>query len=322
MRGARMPGLSAGSAMRKRHVVLLLFIGATAAVWISFAPRYAAPLSAAPERTAQRAETQEARTAALPLREALGKLRGEMFTDRSRVAPPAAPTLAAPPIERVPRPLLPYRYAGKLLYEGTALIVLAKGNTLFFAKQGETLEDRYRVESISGERITFLYLPLGVRDTLTMDAALSMTPASAAATGATAEPASPQRARLRWEGPKTVQAGRPFEVALRVNSPQPVYSSPLQLTYDAQALKPLEVRAGAHFAAGEFTSRISLNGSILIGGSGSSGAAGDAEFFVITFMPTRAGGTAALNVAAGSLRSEAGAAIEYDPPPGFRAPIE
>ena len=66
MRGARMPGLSAGSAMRKRHVVLLLFIGATAAVWISFAPRYAAPLSAAPERTAQRAETQEARTAALP----------------------------------------------------------------------------------------------------------------------------------------------------------------------------------------------------------------------------------------------------------------
>jgi len=92
MRGARMPGLSAGSAMRKRHVVLLLFIGATAAVWISFAPRYAAPLSAAPERTAQRAETQEARTAALPLREALGKLRGEVFADRSPGAPPAAPT--------------------------------------------------------------------------------------------------------------------------------------------------------------------------------------------------------------------------------------
>jgi len=39
-------------------------------------------------------------------------------------------------------------------------------------------------------------------------------------------------------------------------------------------------------------------------------------------MPTRSGGTAAINVAAGSLRSEAGAAIEYDPPPGFRAPIE
>ena len=308
--------------MRKRLVVLLLFIGAAAAVWIPVGSWHATQPTASPERVAQDAEPQEAHMATLPSRETLGEPRGEVFPGRPRGAQPAIATSPVQTAERMPRSVLPYRYAGKLLYEGKQLIVLAKGNALFFAKEGETLEGGYRVESISGERITFLYLPLGVRDTLTMDAALSMTPASAAATDAATLPAGPQRARLRWEGPKTVQAGRPFEVALRVNSSQPVYSSPLQLTYDAQALKPLEVRAGAHFAAGEFTSRISLNGSILIGGSGSSGAAGDAEFFVITFMPTRSGGTAALDVTAGSLRSEAGAPIEYDPPPGFRAPIE
>ena len=101
-----------------------------------------------------------------------------------------------------------------------------------------------------------------------------------------------------------------------------MYSSPLQLTYDPRFLKPVEVRAGAYFAAGEFTQRVSLNGSILVGGSGPGGVAADAEFFVITFMPIGPGGTAALNVATGFLKGEAGAAIDYEPPAPFRASIE
>lgn len=304
--------------MRKRLLVLLLFIGAAAAAWLSVTFRQP-PLAAAPERAAQRPEPEGAHTATLPSREGLGDTRGERFTARSWADSVPAGLAPARPAEHAARPALPYRYAGKLVHDGAPVIVLAKGDAVFFVTEGDTLEDGYRVESVAGERITLLYLLLGQRDTITMD---SMLPRTAASAPPAPEASTPQRARLRWDGPKVVQAGRPFEVALKVTSAQPVYSSPLQLTYDARFLKPVEVRAGAYFAAGEFTHRVSLNGSILVGGSGSGGVAADAEFFIITFMPLRPGGIAALDVAAGFLTGEAGAAIDYEPPAAFRASIE
>jgi hypothetical protein len=305
--------------VHKRLVVLLLFIGAAAAAWLSITFLQQSPLVAAPEGAAQRAEPQGAHTTTLPSREALGDTRGEVFAARSWAGSAAVSVAAPQPAEPAVRPALPYRYAGKLMHAGARVIVLAKGDAVFFAAEGDTLEDGYRVESIADDRITLLYLQLGLRDTIAMD---SMLPKTAANSAAAPEAATPQRARLRWDGPKVVQAGRPFNVALKVTSAQPVYSSPLQLTYDARFLKPVEVRAGAYFAAGEFTQRVSLNGSILVGGSGPGGVAADAEFFVITFMPIGPGGTAALNVATGFLKGEAGAAIEYEPPAPFRASIE
>jgi len=307
--------------MHKWLVALLLSIGAAATVWVSFAFRHPAQPSTSPERAPQIARQQEAPAATRPSREALGELRTDVFAERSGTgAPPAVAAIPAQPAARAPDPVFPYRYAGKLVYEGAPLVVLAKGNALFFASQGDTLEEKYRLESIADDRITFRHLQLGLLETITMDSAL---PGGAPTAAAAPQPTTaPERAQLRWDGPKSVQAGKPFEVALKVSSTQPVYSSPLQLTYDARFLKPVEVRAGAYFAAGEFTSRVSLNGSILVGANATGTLAADAEFFVITFMPTRSGGTAELALSAGFLRGEAGAAIDYDPPVAFRVPIE
>jgi len=102
------------------------------------------------------------RLSALPEREALGKPQGEPFAPRSWVpaAPKAAPKVAAPPAP----PPMPYRSAGRVVREGVAQALLARGDTVFAVREGDTLEGGYRVETIAADHITLVYLPLGTRD--------------------------------------------------------------------------------------------------------------------------------------------------------------
>jgi hypothetical protein len=94
---------------------------------------------------------------------------------------------------------MPYRVAGKVLLEGPPQIVLSKGNSIVTVREGDTLEDGYRVEAIHRDHVTLLYLPLRVREdlpvtwTFTIDEPLAEgapDPASdaPAATGATRDP--------------------------------------------------------------------------------------------------------------------------------------
>jgi hypothetical protein len=61
---------------------------------------------------------------------------------------------------------MPYRVAGKVVREGAAQIVLAKGDRLFTVREGDTLEDGYRVEAIASDRVTLLYVPLDARESI------------------------------------------------------------------------------------------------------------------------------------------------------------
>jgi hypothetical protein len=74
-------------------------------------------------------------------------------------APPAAPS--APP--------LPFTYIGKMQEgeTGPVTIYLAQGEQAYSVKQGDVIDQTYRVESIDAAHIVLTYLPLAVKQTLT-----------------------------------------------------------------------------------------------------------------------------------------------------------
>jgi len=315
---------------RKKRLAWLALAGGAVAVAAIFAPAPApSPESAPASGSAPNASAPAAREslAALPARVTIGKPRGEVFASRfwappapPRAAKAAAPAAAAPPSP----PPMPYRVAGKVVYEGGAHVVLAKGDRVFWASEGETFEDGYRVEAITPDRVTLTYIPLGVEQHIAMVSTLAVdAPRAATAAGAPPVPASRDSvaAQLRFEGPLQVRAGSPFNVALKVTSGQAVRASPLQLSYDAKLLEPVNVRAGGFFAEGSFSYRVSPSGSIFVGASGKGGVPADAEFVVVTFKPIQPGSTAELKLSSLILQGAAGRAIVHDQPAAFRTAI-
>jgi hypothetical protein len=302
----------------------LASVGAAAAAQFIPAP---APATAPLARRAERGEapnSSAAALAALPAREAIGKPQGELFGPRSWAPPKAAERAVAIPEKPAPPPI-PYRIAGQVIGENGMRVVLSKGDRVFEVRQGETLEDGYRVEAITPQSVTFSYVPLGVRQ----EVQVAGTPLdlSTPARSAAAAPKPAQRptgnvdtAQLRFEGPQEVQAGKPFDVALKLTSPQPVRALPMQLSFDAKHLEPLAVRAGELFAGGSFTYRVNANGSIFVGASGSGRAALDSNLLVVTFRPI-ASGPAELKVSSLQLQGAAGRTIAHEPPQAFRAAI-
>lgn len=283
-----------------------------------------------PVATAKREPRGESRPAAehfvaLPSRESIGKPRGEPFGPRSwasaaRVGP-AAPVAAEKPAP----PPMPYRIAGQVMHDGSRQVVLAAEDRVITVREGDRLDDLYRVESIRPDGVTLVYIPLDAREQLHVTGTLRLEtqaqPAVAAAPEqGSAPPGESRPAQLRWEGPQRVQAGNNFNVALKLTSDQPVRALPLQLSFDAQLLEPVAVRPGGFFADGRFSYRVNPGGSIFVGASGAGAVAADAEFLVVTFRPIRSG-DAELKLSSVVLQGAAGRAIAHEPPGAFRTAI-
>jgi hypothetical protein len=218
---------------------------------------------------------------------------------------------------------MPYRVAGRVVHDGIAHVVLAKGDRVLTVREGDTLDDGYRVDAIAPKAVTLVYLPLNVPQELPVTVALDDAPPArvAAAPGQVTKPAVDGRlAQLRLEGPARIRAGDPFTVALKVTSDQAVRSAPVQLSFDAALLEPVDVRRGGFFADGMFSFRINPSGSIFIGAAGKGAVPADAEFFVVTFKPVRAGASE-LKLSSVLLQGAAGRAIAHDQPAALRTSI-
>lgn len=205
-------------------------------------------------------------------------------------------------------------------------VVLVKGDRVFEVRPGETLEDGYRVESVNPRAVTFVYTPLGVTQEVPVAGVGLDLPAlrNVAGTPQSSPPQAPesatQAAQLRFEGPQQVRTGTPFDVALKLTSPQPVRALPMQLSYDAKRLEPLAVRAGDLFPGGNFTYRVNKSGSIFVGASGSGRTAADTNFLIVTFRPI-ASGPAELKVSSLLVQGASGRTIVHEPPQSFRAAV-
>jgi len=314
--------------LRKKRILGWLTVASVGLVVVTLLLPTQPPLDSAPGAKPEAREAgrpAEGRFAALPERETIGKPRGELFGFRSwmppqravRAAPVAAPAPTAPP--------MPYRLAGQVVHDGAARVVLVRDDRVMTVREGETLDDNYRVESIKPDGVTLVYVPLGVREQLPAVGSLKLEPAAQAVALASTTPepsavAESRPAQLRWEGPERVQAGTNFNVALKLTSDQPVRASPLQLSFDAKLLEPVAVRPGGFFADGSFTYRVNPGGSIFVGASGTGGVAADVDFLIVTFRPIRSG-AAELKLSSVVLQGAAGRAITHEPPATFRTAI-
>ena len=327
--------------MRKKRILLWLGIGTAAAgtaAWLELSsnssdmPRPQVAVAKADTRP----EPAEPRWTKLPAREAIGKPAGELFFAPSW-APPAvqAAGSSAPtaPVKPTPPPM-PYRIAGKVIAEGEPRIVLAKGDAILTVREGDKLDDGYRIESIKRDHVILLYMPLGVREKLPINATFiideSYAEANPIVQAAIQAPSPAQSsapavdsppAQVHWEGPERVKAGDAFNVTLKLTSGQTLRAVPLQVKFDAALLEPINVRPGKLFADGLFSYRINPSGSIFVGASGKETVAADAEILVLTFKPLRAGETAELKISSMLLQNATGSTIAHNQPAAFRTTI-
>ena len=328
--------------MRIRRLWIIA-AGAVVAALAWFAPPASedsgAPAKAAAEVSKSSAQLREtSRLATLPKRAAIGEQRGELFGSTTSWTPPvgAAPAPSAPAAESVVPPN-PYKVAGTLVQGGAKRVYLVKGDRVYEAKQGDDLDEGYRVDSIAADHVVLLFVPLGKKEELAIASTLGVdvTPAPALAAPAPAvEPESPasasagssdsvKPAELRWEGPGKVRAGASFTVALRVTSDQPLRATPMQLRYAPELLEAVGVRAGKFFGEGSFSYRVNPEGSIFVGATGKGMAPGaDAELVVVTFKPIKSGATAEVSLSSVALQGAAGRALAHNEVSVFRTEIQ
>jgi hypothetical protein len=132
----------------------------------------------------------------LPPREQLARQAGQPFRPLSW-EPPARNAVAGHATEPL-RPVAPYRVAGTVTYDAEPEIVLVKGNRVVIVRQGDTLEDGYRVDTVAADHVSLLYVPSGTVEHLPLAtgaeilAGLQSGPSAAAGgTSATTRPSLP-----------------------------------------------------------------------------------------------------------------------------------
>ncbi|MDN2709875.1 hypothetical protein O0880_10665 [Janthinobacterium sp. SUN118] len=82
--------------------------------------------------------------------------------------PPPPPAAAAPPPPQT-APAMPFVYAGRL--QGTGgrwTYYLTRGDQSFAVSRGETFDTSYRLDSVDDSKMVIEYLPLSVKQTLSL----------------------------------------------------------------------------------------------------------------------------------------------------------
>lgn len=128
--------------------------------------------AAAPAQTAPRAAPRLAAPEPAPDALRAGAAVTNVFAATSwQAAPaPAPPVVAAPPVALVPAapvaPPLPFRYIGSYADGGRQIVMLVKGDQLYLVAVGDTIDNAYRIERVSGTMVELTYLPLKLTQSL------------------------------------------------------------------------------------------------------------------------------------------------------------
>jgi hypothetical protein len=87
---------------------------------------------------------------------------GDIFGRKSWAPPPPPSRESGPP----PPPPLLFKYLGKVMEGEETRVFLSLSDRNYIVKQGENIDNRYRVDEVNDRAITFTYLPLGAKQTL------------------------------------------------------------------------------------------------------------------------------------------------------------
>jgi len=92
----------------------------------------------------------------------------DLFAPRTTAVLPATAASPEPPAPppAPSAPALPFTYLGKFIDGDKTEIFVAQGDEHYSIAQGRTIDGQYKVEKVSAAAVTFIYLPLGTRQTL------------------------------------------------------------------------------------------------------------------------------------------------------------
>lgn len=158
-----------------RRLFWLAFLGSAAVLAVvpeffgERAEPQAMPRSARPSAVATQAEA--ARAAPTPVAQAPAVVpAADLFAAQSwYVAPPPPPAMTAtapPPPPRPTAPPLPFKFIGKLDDRQALQVFLLRGEQVLVVREGDLIDKTYKVRRIDAERMTLVYLPLDIAQTL------------------------------------------------------------------------------------------------------------------------------------------------------------
>lgn len=94
-----------------------------------------------------------------------------LFTSKSWIAAPPIPAVQIAPVPppAPSAPSLPFVYIGKLTDGDKLVIFLSRQDRNYGVSAGDVIEGSYRVEQVSESGVVFTYLPLNIKQTLTIN---------------------------------------------------------------------------------------------------------------------------------------------------------
>lgn len=96
----------------------------------------------------------------------------DLFAPRTPALPalPQATDSPPPPPPAPSAPPLPFTYLGKLIDGDKREVFIARGDEHYSVEKGKTIGSEYKIENVTANAISFIYLPLGIRQKLSIPA--------------------------------------------------------------------------------------------------------------------------------------------------------
>ncbi|AMK31299.1 hypothetical protein [Pseudomonas mosselii] len=162
----------------QRAVMWVGFLGLSAALawapghWFGLEEEEAGPIVGQARSLAASTNVE----AGLPRDEAVRPSR-DLFPSQQWTPPQALATVTEQPVLTAPvtvaptAPTLPFRFIGRMGERDDLQIFLQSGDKLYVVRQGDVIDDTYRLDHVSATELGLVYLPLHQPQTLSVGSA-------------------------------------------------------------------------------------------------------------------------------------------------------
>jgi len=162
---------------RQRAVIWMLFLGGSAVLawapghWFGQTPEQALEALAAQAPAKAVAAPTQGRT------QATRAASRNLFPSQRWGAAPTLAKVTEQPVQAAPQavlptaPALPFQFIGRLDDRQDRQVFLQHGEKLYVVRQGDVIDDTYRIEQISATELSLVYLPLHLSQTLSVGSA-------------------------------------------------------------------------------------------------------------------------------------------------------
>jgi hypothetical protein len=94
---------------------------------------------------------------------------GNVFNATTWYVPPPPPPPPGPP-PKPTAPPMPFTFLGRYEDSPRLVIILSRGDRVYTVSEGDVIDGTYRVDQVTDSSVELMYLPLNIKQTLSMSA--------------------------------------------------------------------------------------------------------------------------------------------------------